>query len=310
LSTLLDAGIPIVRALNIIIEGLRRPHKQVFTGILKSVQQGNSLSESMAKYKGFFGEMDQVLIETAEMSGTLGTAFAMLADWYEFRVRINGIIRSGLVLPVAIIHFAAIIVPLPGLVLGTHGVGGFLLSVLTILVWFYLPIGIVVAAWSLGRKIAILREILDVIVLRIPILGQAVWQVSIARYCRAFNMLYKAGVPITQCTAKATESAGNVVVGGMFKGGAASAAAGEMACKGFSQRLPSEYLSLWSVGEECGQLDKTVDKIAEIAADKAQLYFIEFARWLPRFVYALICVMMIMQILKLAGQITSQYSGF
>jgi type II secretory pathway component PulF len=310
LSTLLDAGMPIIRALGIIAEGLKGQQQRVFANIRKSVQRGTSLAQSMSQYKGHFGRMDIDLVETAEMSGNLGAAFAMLSNWYEFRARINRIILSGLVLPAAIILIASLVVPLPGLVLGTTGLTDFILAAISISAWVYLPVAVVLAILFLGEKIPFLRLILDSIILRIPILGQAVFHVSIARYCRAFNMLYKAALPITQCTVKATEATGNAVVAGLFKGGAASVAAGDMAYKGFSKRLPSEYLSLWSVGEESGQLDKTVDKIAEIAEDRAQLYFTEFARWLPRFVYAIICAIMIIMIFKAWGKMMSQYSAF
>ena len=96
-------------------------------------------------------------------------------------------------------------------------------------------------------------------------------------------MLYKAGVPITECAVKAPELTGNLVISGLFKGCAASAAAGNITCDGFSRRLPLEYLDLWQTGEQIGELDKMVDKIAEIAADRAEHLFTEFARWLPRF---------------------------
>ena len=86
-------------------------------------------------------------------------------------------------------------------------------------------------------------------------------------------MLYKAGVPISETTERATRATGNMVVARLFQGGFASVRQGGMAWEGFSKRLPAEYLQLWQIGEESGELDKTVDKIAEISADRADLWF-------------------------------------
>ena len=80
-----------------------------------------------------------------------------------------------------------------------------------------------------------------------------------------------------------------------------------MAYKGFSRKLPLDYLNIWKTGEETGELDKMSGKIAEISGDRAELLFTEFAAWLPRFFYALICLFIIIQILKLAGAISSSY---
>jgi type II secretory pathway component PulF len=117
-------------------------------------------------------------------------------------------------------------------------------------------------------------------------------------------MLYKAGVPIKDCAAQATELTGNLIIADIFQGGAASIAAGNMAYKGFSNRLPLDYLNIWQTGEQIGELDKMVDKIAEIAGDRAELLFTEFARWLPRLLYALVAVVLIIQIFKMAGSIS------
>jgi len=152
------------------------------------------------------------------------------------------------------------------------------------------------------------RRLLDALILRIPLLGQAVRQLSICRYCRGFNMLYKAGVPIKDCAAQATELTGNLIIADMFKGGATSIAAGKMAFEGFSNRLPLDYLNIWQTGEQIGELDKMVDKIAEISGDRAELLFTEFAKWLPRLIYALVAVVLIIQIFKMAGSIRTSYS--
>jgi type IV pilus assembly protein PilC len=303
LAVLLDAGLPIIKSLDTVSEGLQGHLRKSFSDISKSVSQGNTFADSMAKYPKVFARLDLMLVKSAELSGELPNCFKMLSNWYEFRNRIKGILISGLILPILIFHIMVFIVPLPSMVLGKISTTEYMMQIAKVLGLLYLLIGIALAVYHSVPNKGLFRTLLDALTLRIPILGQAVRQLSICRYCRGFNMLYKAGVPIKDCAAQATELTGNLIIADIFQGGAASIAAGDMAYKGFSNRLPLDYLNIWQTGEEIGELDKMVDKIAEIAGDRAELLFTEFARWLPRLLYALVCIVMIIQILKMAGSI-------
>lgn len=309
LAVLLDAGVPILRSLDTVTEGLQGNLKRAFRELRASASDGNTLAESMARRSNVFAELDVMLVETAETAGKLPESFNMLSDWYGFRNRMTRLILSGLLLPLLVLNIAAFVAPLPRFILGGLTLGGYLFESVSILACIYVPAGIIVVVLILSRKTAELRRIVDIIALRIPLLGKGIWQLSICRYCRAFNMLHKAGVPITECLSKATAATGNSVVSELFRGGAVSAAAGNVAHEGFSRELPSEYLDLWRVGEESGELDKTVDKIAEIAGDRAEHLLKQFGLWLPRFVYVLVCVILIMQIFKLAATMLGYSSG-
>jgi type IV pilus assembly protein PilC len=296
LAVLLEAGLPILRSLNTIKDGQQGHYKEIFSNVHKSISQGSNLSESMAKHKKAFDRLDVMLVEAGELSGNLPECFRLLTNWYEFRNRLMRIVKKGLILPLFVFHIAAFIIPLRELFLTDMTLGGYFFKVLKILASLYIFIVIVVVGYKLIRKNSELSKFLDIIILRIPMLGRGIWHLSISKYCRVFNMLYKAGVPITQSLTQATQQAGNTIVSGLFKGGAISAAAGNTACDGFSSRLPSEYLNLWQIGEETGELEKTVDKIAELAGDKAELILTECAKWFPWIVYVIICIFLILQI--------------
>ncbi len=308
LAVLLDAGLPIIKSLDTVSEGLQGHLRKSFSDLSKSVSQGNTFADSMAEYPKVFARLDLMLVKSAELSGELPNCFKMLSNWYEFRNRIKGILISGLILPLLILHIMVFIVPLPSMVLGKISTTEYMMQIAKVLGLLYLLIGITLAVYHSVPNNGLFRRLLDALTLRIPILGQAVRQLSICRYCRGFNMLYKAGVPIKDCAAQATELTGNLIIADIFQGGAASIAAGNMAYKGFSNRLPLDYLNIWQTGEQIGELDKMVDKIAEIAGDRAELLFTEFAKWLPRLLYALVAVVMIIQILKMAGAISTSYS--
>ena len=72
---------------------------------------------------------------------------------------------------------------------------------------------------------------------------------------------------------------------------------------GFSDRLPTELLDLWQIGEETGELDSVTKRLADMYADKAELLLTEFTKWLPRLAYFFVCIIMVIQIFKGYGMI-------
>ena len=308
LAVLLDAGIPILKALNIIRDGLKGRMKIIFSRISQSVSKGNTIAESMAEHPKAFARLDLMLIKSAEFSAELPNCLKMLSNWYELKIRLKRIFISRCILSVMILHILVFIFPVLKLIFGKISYSQFLTQIAITLGSIYLAIAIPIIIYRLTPNNGIFRRLLDRLVLRIPILGLAVRENSISQYCKGFHMLYKAGVPIAQCAAQAYELTGNTIIADIFKGAAASVESGNMAYEGFSRKFPIDYLNIWKTGEETGELDKISAKIAEISGDKAELLFTEFAKWLPRFIYAIICIYMIIQILKLAGGIRSSYT--
>ncbi len=308
LATLLDAGVPILRSLDILVQGRQGQLKHTFTRIRESLERGSSLSESVDKHRNTFPEMDRMLIQAAETSGSLGDAFKMLSQWHEFVHKITWKVLCGMVYPLFCLHAAAFIVPGPEVILGKIGLGAYLVQALRILSILYIPAALVIGIVYFGPRASFLRRLVDWLVLKIPIFGQAMYHLCVSRYAKAFGMLYKAGVPITECTQRATRVTGNLVIASLFSGAIQSVRKGGTVCEGFSTRLPAEYRDLWQIGEETGELDKTASKVAEIAADRADLFFQEFARWFPIVVWAVIAMVLVYMIFKTARQIPS-FSG-
>ena len=299
LSVTLEAGVEILRAFDIVSQGQRGGLKKAFLGARESIAKGTGVAEAMKKYRGAFPEIDLMLIEAAETSGKYPECFQLLSKWHEFQIKIMRIIKSGLLLPIFILHVALFIAPVPGLVSSQDfTMHRYLLAVLKPLIIIYVSVFVLIYSYRIFKKLRFLKLILDTFILWIPLLGKAVFELAIARFCYTFNMLNKAGVPIMQGLPLAVDLTGNSVVAKAFRGGVESVNNGNAACEGFSSKLPNEYLSLWQVGEETGELTKTVDKIAEIASDRADFYFTQFAKWFPKIVYAIICIWMITQIFK------------
>lgn len=307
-ATMLDAGLPILRSLDVIIEGREGPLKRTFMQVRESLSKGSGLSEAMSRHPHVFPELDRTLLEVAETSGSLGESLKMLSQWHDFVRTMTRRTLAKMIYPLFVLHIAAMVLPFPALFLGQIGLLGYLVKALGILLILYVPAVLIVAAISFRRRVDMLRLPLDLLVLRIPILNQAEWNFSICRYAKAFNLLYKAGVPITECARRATDVTGNSFIAGLFAGGAVSAREGGMVVDGLSSKLPAEYRDLWRTGEEIGELDKTMDKIIEISADRSDLYFTEFARWLVIAIEFLMMAILVVMIFMTASQIPS-FSG-
>jgi type II secretory pathway component PulF len=310
LSTLLEAGVPLLRSLRTVEAGLRGPLQRAFGRLIEGVSNGNPLSDAVDTNPKLFARLDVMIIRAAEASGNLAESFGLLAKWHEFSQRIKRRILSGLALPFLLIHVTAIVAPLPAFVLGGCDVKSYILSALLIVSVFYIPAAIIIAIMRLTPETGIARRVLDHLSLWIPVLGRALYKLALSRYCRVFYMLCKAGVPITQCAEMATSGAGNAVVADLFRPAAASVESGNPFSEGLSSKLPPEFVEPWKIGEETGELDEIAKRLADTNAEAAEFWFNEFGRWFPRFVYVLVCGVMIYQIFKLLPAAMGGIGGF
>ena len=297
LATMLDAGVPMQRSLNVVASGLEDRLQRAFMELAEAVAKGNTLAETMTGSPAVFGPLDVMIVRAAEKSGSLPESLSLLSKWYEFSARIRKRILSGLLLPIFLIHLTAIFAPLPGFLLGGWNIWGYLTEVAIILSLFYVPTAAVVIVRMMPRASA-LRHLLDQLMLKIPVLSPAVFKLALSRYCWVFHMLTKAGLPITDCAEMAAASTGNVVVAELFRPRTASAKAGNPVSAGFSAQLPVELISIWRIGEETGELDNVTKRLADSNGQAAEFLFGEVAQWFPRLIYVLVSILIIAYILR------------
>jgi len=307
LSTMLDAGVPLLRSLNTVASGLEPRLKKSFLALADGVLQGNPLSETMSQNPKLFNPLDVMLIEAAETSGSLPELIGLLAQWHESTKRMVRKLWSGMILPILILTVAAFVAPLPSFILGGWTIRSYVLAVVRILLLFWIPAVIIILIVRKSPKTGSLRRLLDRIVLRIPVLGNAMYRLAISRFCWVFHMLCKAGVPVSDCVGMAVSATGNAVVGDMFRPAVEKVRAGESICEGLSPKLPGEIVELWRIGEETGTLDDVTKRLADNNAESAEAWLHEFTRWFPRFVYFLVSLLMIYYIFQNFKLLTSMY---
>lgn len=305
LATLLEAGLPVVRSLRTAGGGTRGKLRRQFAAMADAAADGAPMAETMARHPREFDPLEVLLVRTGETAGNLPACLTMLSEWFAFRRRLARSLTSGMILPLIVLHGAAFIAPLPTLFLTDMTLAGYMRQVLTILAVFWIPVVAILAVLRFAPKGGVARRLLDLVVMRIPLVRRGVRSLSLSRYFRAFAMLHKAGVPIVRTASLAVEVGGNSVIMDLVRGGADSAREGRPVSEGFSPMLPREYLEIWQIGEKTGTLDAAASRAADHAGESADRVFTELCRWIPRIIYCIISVWIITRILAAAGVVFS-----
>jgi type IV pilus assembly protein PilC len=302
LSHLVAAGVPIVRATRTAGGTTRGKISRALVSISSDLERGSTFGEALRQRPQAFPPLDVMVLDVADNSGHLPDGLRMLSSWYELMARIKRKVISGMVLPIVVLNMAAFVYPLPTMLIkGGMTWQGYLLQVFEILLCFYVPIVVVVTVVKLSSGRSAVRGLLDSVAIRIPVLGWAIRDMALARYCHACAMMAKAGVPAITTAQDAALLTGNAVMGARLGGGADAARAGNLISEGFSHKLPADFVEMWKVGEETGDMERTAARMAARYEESADRKFVELATWLPRIFYFFVCAMIVMMIFKMLG---------
>lgn len=287
LSTLQDAGLPILRSLRILEEQQKSgTFKKIVGYVADDIEGGATLSESMARYPRCFDRLMVGMVAAGETGGVLDLILARIADFMEKAAKLKSRVKSAMVYPIVVITAAFLIllglmtfvVPQFSTVL-TEMTGGATLPRITRIVlgisgwiafrfgWAYLmgvPFVLIILK-GIIRRFRAGRFVFDSIGLRIPVIGQLSGKVSVTRWTRTLGTLIMAGVPILDAITVTSETAGNEVFTSMLNNVHNSIRQGDTFAAPLKQSktVDSIICNMISVGEETGDLDKMLMKIAD-----------------------------------------------
>lgn len=282
LSTLVGAQMPIVRALRILESQVtNKKFAVVLSEMAVAVENGESLSNALAKRPDVFGPIYVSLVKSGELSGTLNRSLLYLADQLEKDYQLRSKVRSALTYPafviltlvaVALIMFKFVLPRLTS-ILEEQGGELPLASVIVINItafvrdfWWVIIIAMILLV--LGIKYAIKtpngRSILDALKLRFPILKGIFVRLYLARFARNLSTLVAGGIPIIQAVQTIADIVGNVHYRSALQSAAGQIASGKSINEAISlhEEFPSIVSQMIRVGEESGQLDDILDKLA------------------------------------------------
>jgi type IV pilus assembly protein PilC len=286
LSTLQDAGLPILRSLRILEEQQKAGNfKRIIGYVADDIEGGSTLSEAFAKYPRAFDRLFINMVAAGEAGGVLDLILARIADFKEKAIRLKGRVKGAMIYPVVVMTAAfGIVLGLMTFVIPTFQgvlqemVGGKLnpvtMTVLGISDWIAhrygwavligIPFGIVLLI-RLVRKTLPGRFVLDTVTLKLPVVGQLSSKISITRWTRTLGTLISAGVPILDAINVTRETAGNEVYAKMLGNVHNSIRQGDTFAGPLRASKTVDLLvsNMVAVGEETGDLDKMLLKVAD-----------------------------------------------
>ncbi len=283
LATMLDSGIPLVQAMEILEDQIETAtFKKVISDVRKDVTSGTSFHEALAKHKNVFSPLFVNMAKAGEASGALEEIMDRLALYLEKSDALGHKVRSAMNYPIVVTCMAIGIttlmlvkvvpvfkqmfsdfgakLPLPTLIL--VAVSEFLIK--TIIFWVA---GIVIGIFLFKRYIKTEkgRHVFHTFLLRVPVFGVILQKVAVAKFTRTLATLLKSGVPILQALDIVGKSSDNSVVERSVVTVCNGIREGENITDPLQRTkvFPPLVVRMISVGEQTGELEKMLNKIAD-----------------------------------------------
>jgi len=290
LATLIDAGLPLLRALTVLAKQERdKVLQKTISNLSDAVQSGSTFSEGLAQHPKIFNDLYVNMVRAGELGGVLELVLSRLAEFQEKAQKIKNKVVAAMVYPIIVMFLAVAIMgfllvfivprfeaifqdmlgdkPLPAITLFVIGASNAVKNNWPMI------IGAVVLAFIgvklLGRTPAG-RMGIDRVKLRTPLFGDLLRKTAISRFSRTLGTLVTSGVPILQALNITRETAGNTVIAGAITQVHDSVKEGESIVQPLeaSGAFPPMVISMIDVGEETGQLPAMLLKIAEVYDDE------------------------------------------
>ena len=284
LSALVDAGIPIVRCLDLVAEQQKRPSfKRAIRAVAQDVNQGASIAAAMGCWPNVFDRLTVTMVEAGEAGGILGDVLSRLAKVLEDHAKLDNNIKGAIsyplmILAVAVLVFLGMTIFLIPTFSGILEQFGGQLPVLTQVivhlsnllrsVWAVVLLVVLIAAGSMLVKTYRTvqgRQQFDAFVLRLPLFGDLLRKAATAQFCRTFACLAHAGVPILAALDILQNVTGNAIMQHSIQTARHDIQQGiplsESLQKG--KAFPHMALSMISIGEETGKISDILTKVAD-----------------------------------------------
>jgi len=281
LSTLINAGLPLVKALYTLTDQLDGYFKEVVAKITQQVEAGDKFSECLGRYPGIFPHVFASMIKAAELGGMMDEVLKKLATFLEKEERLKSRVRSALIYPAFVLAVALVILTLlmvfvvPTFSEMFADLGGDLPVPTKILMltssamrnsWYWIILALVGLGFGYRAFVRHPKNklLVDSVKLRLPVVGILMQQVAVAHFSRTLGTLLKSGVPILAALEAVRDTVGNDVIAQATMRIHDSIKEGEDVSKQMeaSGAFPPLVVRMVSVGEESGELDTMLLQIA------------------------------------------------
>jgi type IV pilus assembly protein PilC len=285
-SVMLDAGLPLVQCLEIL--GQQQDNKffqKVIFQTRADVEAGMTLADAMAKHPRAFEVLYTNMVAAGETGGILDVILQRLSTYLEKMVKLKGDVKSALIYPIAVIVISIIVIAIIMIVVipafknifeGLLGPGERLpwltelvVSISQFMASYWWLIAIVIGITVFGMKAWYKTDrglhFIDGMTLKLPILGQILRKIAVARFSRTLSTLLSSGVPILESLEITARTAGNIIVSEAILKVRAGVEQGQTFVEPLkaSGVFPIMVSQMIGVGEQTGALDAMLSKIAD-----------------------------------------------
>lgn len=290
-AAMVNAGVAMVRCLGVLAEQCSNPKlKRALLEISAEVQQGTNLSDAMRKHPDCFDNLYVSMVQAGEAGGVLDEVLNRLAKVLEDTARLQNQVKGAMAYPVAvgilaIIVFLAMTMFLIPIFAGIFKNLGGELPALTQFMLFLseilrswrviIPIVFFIAvsfAYRQYYNTPIGRLTMDHFFLKMPLLGDLNEKSAVARFCRTFGTLTRSGVPILNSLEIVRDTSGNQVIANAIDAARREIQQGGMLSLAIQkeQVFPILAIQMMSIGEETGELDAMLMKVADFYEDEVE----------------------------------------
>ncbi len=289
-ATMIDAGLPLVQAFEILVRQHENPaFRKVLAGIKETVETGGTLADGMAKFPKAFDDLYVNMVTAGENGGILDTILERLAVHQEKAMKLRREVKTALIYPSVVIAAAVVVtavllifvIPTFADLFKDFGSALPLPTQLVIdlsdfvVAWWYLIFG------SMGTILVLFfrllktprgKEILHPIALKLPVFGDIIKKVAVARFTRTLGTMLSSGVPILDALNICSKTAGNKVVERDVQKARVVISEGKSMIEPLSESpvFPPMVVQMIGVGESTGALDAMLAKIADFYEDEVE----------------------------------------
>ncbi len=331
IATMMQAGIPMVSAFEIISNGQKNPRmKTLLDDIKTQIEGGSSMYEAIGKHPVQFDELYRNLVKAGEGAGVLDTVLDTVATYKERTEMIKGKIKKALYYPAAVIAVAILvsavllIFVVPQFDAVFKGFGAQLPAFTQMLVdashWLvsYWWLALIIVVGSIFGIIFLFKRsprfahFVDRMALKLPIIGKILHESAISRFARTLGLTFKAGVPLVEALETVGGATGSVVYAEAVKKIREDVAVGYQLNLAMKQvnLFPHMVVSMVAIGEEAGALDAMLFKVAEFYEEEVNNAVDSLSSLLEPFIMVIIGVLvgsmvigMYLPIFKLAAAV-------
>jgi type IV pilus assembly protein PilC len=284
LATMIDAGLPIVQCLDILgQQSESKLLRNTLTTVRKDVEGGSTLADALRKHPKIFDDLYINMVEAGEAGGILNTILNRIALFIEKANRLKKKVKGAMIYPCAIVGVAVIVVAvlmifvIPVFAELYSGMGKALPAPTQICIdisnWFvsywYVLVAAVVGVFtaiSYYYKTPAGRMQIDGLLLKMPVMGDLLRKVAVARFSQNMSLLLSSGVPILDGLAITGKTAGNKVVEKAIMESRLSISKGNTVAEPLRESgiFPPLVCQMVAVGESTGGLDGMLKKVAEL----------------------------------------------